>query len=201
MVDFLKIATRSEKKDFFEIYPKFIIGKSSDLMIRGGDFYAVWVENKGLWSCDEQDLINIVDKELDDYYESHKNNFDGKVRIMHMWDSESGSIDMWHKYCQKQMRDNFHPLDENLFFSNQDTTKKDYATKRLAYPLEKGKTKSYDELMSVLYSDEERHKIEWAIGCIVTGDSKTIQKLVWSIVRTFAILRKRYSSSRRIRNL
>lgn len=30
--------------------------------------------------------------------------------------------------------------------------------------------------MSVLYSDEERHKIEWSIGSIVTGDSKRIQK-------------------------
>ena len=32
--------------------------------------------------------------------------------------------------------------------------------------------------MSVLYSPEERHKIEWAIGAIVTGDSKTIQKFL-----------------------
>ena len=30
--------------------------------------------------------------------------------------------------------------------------------------------------MSVLYSDEERHKIEWSIGAIVNGDSKKLQK-------------------------
>lgn len=30
--------------------------------------------------------------------------------------------------------------------------------------------------MSVLYSPEERKKLEWAIGAIVTGDSKNIQK-------------------------
>lgn len=29
--------------------------------------------------------------------------------------------------------------------------------------------------MSTLYSDEERHKIEWAIGSIVSGDSKKLQ--------------------------
>jgi energy-coupling factor transporter ATP-binding protein EcfA2 len=32
--------------------------------------------------------------------------------------------------------------------------------------------------MSTLYSEEERHKIEWAIGSIVTGDSKKIQKFM-----------------------
>ena len=39
MIDFLMISTRSTKRGVIEIYPKFIIKKSSDLMIRGGDFY------------------------------------------------------------------------------------------------------------------------------------------------------------------
>ena len=41
MIDFLMISTRSTKRGVIEIYPKFIIKKSSDLMIRGGDFYAM----------------------------------------------------------------------------------------------------------------------------------------------------------------
>ena len=49
MLDFLKISKRRPKKDIVEIYPKFIIKKSADLMIRGGDFYAIWVEEYGLW--------------------------------------------------------------------------------------------------------------------------------------------------------
>lgn len=55
MLDFLKIAVRNTKRDGVEIYPKFIIKKSSDLMIRGGDFYAIWIEELGLWSTDEQE--------------------------------------------------------------------------------------------------------------------------------------------------
>ena len=178
MVDFLRVATRSTKKGSIEVYPKFIVGKSSDLMIKGGDFYAVWVEERQLWSTDEQDVINLVDKELDEYAKENKSHFDGNINVLHMWDAESGSIDLWHKYCQKQMRDNFHPLDEDLIFSNQESKKDNYASKRLNYPLEEGKIDSYNELMSTLYSDEERHKIEWAIGCIVTGDSKFVQKFL-----------------------
>ena len=81
-------------------------------------------------------------------------------------------IDKWHKYCQKQMRDNFHMLDEKLIFSNAPTNKKDYASRRLPYPLEEGDISAYDKLMSTLYLPEERRKIEWAIGSIVTGGFK-----------------------------
>ena len=178
MVDFLTINTRSKKKGVVEIYPKFIIGKSNDLMIRGGDFYAVWLEEKGLWSTDEQDALQLIDRELDIFAEKNGKYQDADVRVLHMWDSESGMIDCWHKYCQKQMRDSFHMLDEKLIFANDKVLKRDYASKRLPYPLEEGETRAWDRLVSTLYSEEERHKIEWAIGSIVSGDSKKLQKFM-----------------------
>lgn len=178
MIDFLTISTRSTKRGTIEIYPKFIIKKSNDLMIRGGDFYAVWIEERGLWSTDEQDALQLIDSELDKYAEEHKKALNADVKVLHMWDAESGMIDSWHKYCQKQMRDYFHMLDEKLIFSNTPVNKKDYASKRLGYPLEAGDISAYDKLISTLYSEEERHKIEWAIGAIVTGDSKKIQKFM-----------------------
>ncbi len=178
MIDFLMISTRSAKRGVIEIYPKFIIKKSSDLMIRGGDFYAVWIEEKGLWSTDEQDALQLIDNALDKYAEENKARFDSNIKVLHMWDSESGMIDSWHKYCQRQMRDSFQMLDEKLIFSNTATGKADYASKRLNYPLEKGDITAYDKLMSTLYSEEERRKIEWAIGAVVTGDSKKIQKFM-----------------------
>jgi phage/plasmid-associated DNA primase len=148
-------------------------------MIRGGDFYAVWIEERGQWSTDEDDLIQLIDRELDRYAEDHKVKFeDGTVKILHMWDSSSGVIDSWHKYCQKQMRDSYTMLDEKLIFSNTDTEKKDYSSKKLTYPLETCDISAYDKLISTLYTEEERHKLEWAIGSIVSGDSKHIQKFM-----------------------
>lgn len=152
--------------------------KSNDLMIRGGDFYAIWIEKLGLWSTNEQDALQLIDYELDKYAEENRDKFDGNVKVLHMWDSESGMIDSWHKYCQKQMRDSFHMLDETLIFSNSNTNKHDYASKKLNYPLEQGSITAYDKLISTLYSEEERHKLEWAIGSIISGDSKTIQKFM-----------------------
>lgn len=167
-----------KRKGTVEIYPKFIIKKSTDLMIRGGDFYAIWMEELGLWSTDEQDALELIDREVKKYAEENQDRFEEKVVPLYMWDAGSGMIDIWHKYCQKQMRDSFHTLDESLIFSNTNTKKKDYASKKLSYPLEAGDFSSYDRLMSVLYSEEERHKIEWAIGSIVSGDSKKLQKFM-----------------------
>lgn len=179
MFDFLVISTKPTKTGF-DIFPKFkLYPKSKDLMIRGGDFYAIWLEEKGIWSTEEGDALNAIDRELDQYVADNKDRFDGaSVRILHMWDSDSGMIDKWHKFCQKQSRDSFHMLDETLVFSNSPTNKEDYSSKRLPYALDPCDISSYDKLMSVLYSPEERHKLEWAIGAIVTGDSKEIQKFL-----------------------
>ena len=178
MLDFFTVATRSKKPGYIEIYPKFQVKPTEDLMIRGGDFYAVWVEDRGLWSTDEYDVIQLVDRELTKYAEEHKGELDGNVKISYMWDAESGMIDSWHKFCQKQMRDSYHILDEKLLFANDGTNKKDYASKRLSYPLEPGECPAYEQIISTLYSEEERRKIEWAIGSIVTGESRTLQKFL-----------------------
>ena len=69
-------------------------------------------------------------------------------------------------------------LDETIIFANTETDKKNYASKRLPYSLEKGNIDNYNKLIGTLYDPEERHKIEWAIGSIIQGDSKFIQKFL-----------------------
>ena len=174
MLDFMSVCV-STGRNGIEIYPKFIVKKTKDLMIQGGDFYAVWCEEKGLWSTDEDDVRIMVDHELDAVAEKYKET-ENTVKIRHMWDSDSGVIDKWHKYCQRQLRDSFKPLDETLTFSNTEVKKTDYVSKRLPYPLEKGEPTAWNSLIGVLYSPEEKHKIEWIIGAIVSGDSKKMQK-------------------------
>lgn len=179
MFDFLRISTKTPKRNVIEVYPKFVITDSKDLMIRGGDFYAIWDEESKLWSTSEQTALRLIDREIEKYVNEHDElSFDSKVVPLYLWDSDSGMVDKWHKYCQKQMRDNFHMLDERIIFANETTKKKDYVTKRLPYPIEEGECAGYEKLISTLYSPEEREKIEWAIGSIITGDSKKIQKFL-----------------------
>lgn len=178
MLDFLKISTKSPKQGVVEIYPKFMVKSSTDLMIRGGDFYAIWNEEKGVWSTSRETVVQLVDRELRTYYNENKNRYDATVKVLYMEDGDTGMVDKFNNYCKKQMWDDFHSLDETLIFANDEVKKENYASKRLDYPLEPGSISAWDKLISTLYSKEERHKIEWAIGSIVTGDSKYIQKFL-----------------------
>ena len=176
-MDFMTPSKRTPKKDLIEIYPKFRVGRSKDLMIRGGDFYAVWNEEESVWATDQDTVIRLIDKALDEYA-SKVDDGDSHVVIKHMRDSESGSIDRWRHFVQKQMEDNWVPLDGKLIFSNTEVKREDYSSHKLNYPLTEGDYSSFDELLSVLYSAEERLKIEWAIGAVVSGDSVKIQKFM-----------------------
>lgn len=172
--------------DRIEVYPTFIIGKTKDLMIRGKDFYAIWNDDTKLWTIDETEAIAMMDHQLDIFAEEHQDDF-GKivkynnpvVYIKHLYESETGYIDQWHKYVQKQLRDRWKQLDSEIIFADQETTRTDYASKKLNYSLDpNGKTDAYDKLFHTLYSDDELQKLEWAVGSIVAGDSPKIQKMI-----------------------
>lgn len=177
MLDFMRITSKNTRSGV-EIAPAFTMHKSKDLMIRGGDFYAIWDEERKMWSTDEDDVIRLVDNELTKYVKENGDRIEGTPIVKYMWDSDSGVIDKWHKYCQKQKRDSYEMLDEELIFANTEVTRDKYASKSLNYPLEPGSIEAYDKLIGTLYDPGERHKLEWAIGAIVSGDSKWIQKFM-----------------------
>ena len=177
MMDFLRVYSKPTRKGV-EVYPVFVVRSSKDLMVRGRDFYAVWNEDTGLWSKDESDVMAYVDSKVQEEADNQKNKTEDPVYALYMWNSDSGVIDKWHRYVQKQMRDHYHTLDEKIIFSNQKTKKTDYASKKLSYAIGSGSIEAYDELMTTLYDPDERTKLEWAIGSIISGDSKHIQKFI-----------------------
>ena len=64
-MDFYQILSKETKdKSGMELYPDFIVGRSQDLMVQGRTFYAIWDEEKGLWSRDEYDVQRLVDEHL-----------------------------------------------------------------------------------------------------------------------------------------
>lgn len=180
MYDFVKIVdSPSPKSKFIRIvHPKFVVSsRSKDLMIRGGDFYAVYDEETKLWSTSEDTVTETIDNALRERRAEleEKGKYD-EIIVQWMWDSDSNSIDKWHKFVQRQMRDKFKPLDETITFANTKVKKTDYVSKRLDYALEEGDISAYDELIGTLYDEENRKKLEWAVGAIISGDSKHIQK-------------------------
>jgi energy-coupling factor transporter ATP-binding protein EcfA2 len=175
-MDFYRICVR-ETKGAQEIFPDFTVGRSRDLMVRGKSFYAIWDEKVGLWSTDEYDVQRLVDEELDAFAQKAKDDTGLTYNVKHLRSFSSNGWSQFRKYMQN-ISDNSHQLDDNLTFANMETKKTDYVSRRLPYPLAPGDHSAWDELIGTLYAEEERAKIEWAIGAVVSGDSKKIQKFL-----------------------
>ena len=177
-MNFYKIKEQVVKKDTIIIKPDFIVTRNMDLMVRGKKFYAVWDEEIGLWNKDEYAVQKIVDKELREYYEKCRSrNTDATYILKTMNEFSSGSWEEYTKYVGK-VPDTSHQLDAKIIFADTPVSKKDYASKRLPYSMKEGSFTAYEKLISTLYSDKEREKIEWAIGAIISGDAKRIQKFI-----------------------
>jgi hypothetical protein len=175
-VDFFQIGTKESKSGIIEVFADFTVGRSKDLMVRGRSFYAIWDEERGLWSTDEYDVQRLVDQELNAYAEKLKaDGFMCSVKYLRSFSSNA-----WNQFRTflGNISDNSHQLDQNLTFSNTEVTKSDYVSRRLPYPLAPGDITAWDELIGTLYSVEERAKIEWAIGAVVSGDARKIQKFL-----------------------
>ena len=176
-MDFYEIKERCPKKGIIEIYPDFRVCRTKDLMVRGKSFYAIWDAEKGMWSTDEYDVQRIVDAELLAYRNKLLSKTSDTIHVKTMGNFSSKVWVEFRKYMA-HISDNSHTLDENITFLNTKVTKKDYISRRLSYPLEKGRIDAYDELISTLYDPTERAKLEWAIGAIIAGDAKDIQKFI-----------------------
>lgn len=182
MLDFCMIDDSKEVKGTRIVNPKFILKiPPDDLMIRGGDIYAVWNEGTGMWVTGPgamQFIIEDIDKALRSCAEVHKKAGE-MVKVNWMWDADSKSMDRLLKYAQKQMPKNcYHELDEHVIFADEKTTKEDYASKKLPYAMKEGNIEAYEELLDTLYEKEQRDKLEWAIGAIISGDARHIQKFI-----------------------
>jgi len=178
-MDFFRITIdRSQRDGLVVISPDFVVIRSSDLMIRGGAFYAVWDRDAGLWSTDEYDVQRLVDRELvntkNEYESKHP---DARIQVKYLATYSSG---MWAKFQAylKNLGDSYDLLDAELTFADETPKKTDHISKRLSYSLSDGPCEAWDELVGTLYLPSEREKLEWAIGSVIAGDAKDIQKFI-----------------------
>lgn len=172
MLDFVKPQIRETKKGL-HIFPEFQVIRSKDLMIRGQSFFAVWDEASQAWSDDQYVLRTLVDNEIYRFVEEHPEFENATVEPLSSYSNNSWNN--WVRYC-KSLSDNYHELDKKLIFADDEVKKSDYCTHKLPYSLCLQEIPAYEELMNVIYAPEERQKLEWAIGSIIAGDSKKLQK-------------------------
>jgi hypothetical protein len=177
-MDFFQIRLKEGKKDEdpTEVYPEFIVRRSSDLMVQSGKFYAVWDAEEGLWSRDEYRVPILVDRALKLEVERLSSKTNGIVYVPSLLENNSTRRNKEFIDYVKTLGNNYHALDTRVVFANTEVKKADHASRRLPYNMAPGSIAAYEELVSMLYEPEERTKFEWGIGAIITGDSKKIEK-------------------------
>lgn len=186
MLDFVKVRTDTKvtkRRDgttdvTVRIFPEFLVQPSEDLMVKGASFYAVWDEEAGMWSRSSGTVCRLVDEMLDEAAKKIPDELMGAdLEMMYLRTFSSKKWSEFLLYCSS-LPDNFHELDSRLTFADEVVCKSDYVSKRLGYSIAAGSTDAWDELIGTLYNPIERQKLEWAIGCIVAGDSVRVQKFV-----------------------
>ena len=175
-MDFYEIETipMRGQAGMMEVRPNFINLSSRDIMLRDGDFVAVWNPKTGLWSKHENDVIDIIDNDVFDYVKkSGIHNLFPRV-------CRKDSDGVWRQYRQwtKNMIDTDHPLDRMPVFKDTILRQEDHVSYRLPYSLEEGEATNWSKLVDTLYDPSERQKIEWTIGSVLTGDCRTIDKFM-----------------------
>ena len=157
-----------------EAAPWFRNTNSRDIMLRDGDFVAIWNPKTGLWSKNEFDVVDLVDDDVRKYVEN------GQFQnvIPRLCESERDGV--WKRYRQwtKNMVDTVHPMDRSPVFADTPIRQENYVSYRLPYSLEDGIPVYWAKLIDTLYDPSEREKIEWSIGAVLTGDSRNIDKFL-----------------------
>ena len=157
-----------------EAAPWFLNTNSHDIMLRDGDFVAIWNSEKGLWSKNEFDVVDLIDEDVRKYVENASN----PNVIPRFCASERDGV--WKRYRQwtKNMVDTVHPLDRMPVFLDTPVRREDHVSYRLPYSLEDGVPVNWVKLVDTLYDPSEREKIEWTIGSVLSGDSRAIDKFL-----------------------
>lgn len=192
-LDFYEIAQNFPKANAIVVYPEYLVQEEMhDLMVRGGAFYAVWDPDKNIWNRNERSVKRLVDRDVEAVFkEVEKENQKKAVSKKLLKNNSSGKWAEFKTYM-KNLSDSYNRLDENVCFQKLDENakitlvnyrgvrmkKENYVSKSLPYSLEPGEPEAWNEMISVLYDPDERDKIEWAIGAILTGDAKKIQKFL-----------------------
>ena len=178
--NFFEIRHFANRAGFEEIFPDFQTVKSDDFMVRGGKFYAILDKKSQMWRTDEFYVQEYVDESLREFerdFIEKSPEMRGKTIVRTLRGFKNKTWKEYRDYASSQP-DHYVQLDDKVCFSDMDIKAKDYISKKLDYPLKEGPHEAWDKIVGTLYAPEERRKIEWAIGSVISGESKNIHKFI-----------------------
>lgn len=166
-MDFIRVAYKEDKEGNKVFYPSLQALESTDLVIRGGQFVAIWDEDTGLYSRRLSHVPDIIDRSFSKMVGDRLRGGD-TIKKVRVFDNQIYSRLMG---LIRNIGDMGPELDQRIVFANEEPERGFAASFRMPYALSDAPCPVWDEIISTLYSPEERTKIEWAIGSIFSGAS------------------------------
>ena len=183
---FFKENWKGKNNNILYLEPSYEFVDSKDIIIKGSKVYAMYDEEKKIWKKEKKDFAKLMDRDLKKEYarrvEESKNStrniiFANDFKFDTFASTSSGFMKAFNQSVKEYEDINSDiDLDGKIIFKNSELTREDYSTGRLNYSIEEGSTECWDQLAGTLYNPEEKEKIEWMIGSIISGYSKVMQK-------------------------
>ena len=166
-MDFIRVGSKENRDGTREFFPSLQVLKSEDLVIRGGQFVALWNEELGLFTRHIYDAADIIDTAFAKLV-SDKVRPGDVIKKVRSFDNQIFSRML---ALVRSVGDMGPDLDQKIIFADHVPSKADAATFKMTYNMSDSPCTAWDTLVDVLYSQHEKLKIEWAIGSIFSGDS------------------------------
>ena len=171
-----RVTNRNSPNDYI-VWPDFKYARSKDLVVKGGDFYAYWDGDN--WVTDVDQLIQEIDSaSWERYRELKEVSPELRIAVKQMDFASSGIMAKFQQYCTLKKQSDVQ-FNTKIFFSDHVPKRSDYSTYQLSYTPTDIPTPAFDELMSVLYADNELEKILWALGALLCGKMDKIEKFLY----------------------
>ena len=171
-MDFIRVAYKENKDGTRSFYPALQAVESQDLVIRGGQFVAIWDEDKGLFDRKQSHIATVIDKAFAKMVGEQLRPGD-TIKKIREYDNQIYSRLMG---MVRNIGDMGPDLDLKIVFADETPVKEDAATFKMTYSLSQAECPAWDEIVGTIYDGEERTKIEYAIGSIFTANSLNMQK-------------------------
>ena len=171
-MDFIRVGIKEEKDGTRTYFPALQALESQDLVIRGGQFVAIWDAETNLYSRMQSHIPDIVDRAFTKMVGNSPRGGD-VVKKMRNFDNQ-----LFTKLMSliRNVGDMGPELDQHLIFADQEPTKADAATFKMSYSLSDAPCPVWNEICDTLYDPEQRVKFEYAMGSILAGQAMDIQK-------------------------
>lgn len=178
-MDFYNIQARrfgSQAKQDYTIEPDFTYN-NKDIVCKGGDLYGYWYD--GLWRTNKIQLINIIDKQVREFYEEFKSKHqDATINLKLMNNHSSQLMSRFSEYV-RNTPDSDVEFNKRIIFSNETPVREDYSTSQLSYTPSPGETPSFNEMFEKLYEPSELEKILWFMGAVLNNKMHKIEKFLF----------------------